>query len=153
MFCVQDGRVGGRPRYCSENVLGGELLAWWLLLSQALRAEVLFNGRQGQLYWLPHWFWGHVCVVPCLMGKLCFCSSENLENNTVSTETLSSTLFDIDYDRKCFSKSKMADLNDFLKDHMAPEYWCCKLSLVITGINWHFKAYYNLEKIVNCNHI
>ncbi len=69
MSCAQDVRAGGGSWYCSEDVLGGELLAWWLLLSQALCAEVLLNGHEGQLYRLPYWFWGHICVVPCPVGK------------------------------------------------------------------------------------
>lgn len=65
----QDVRAGGGARRGSEDVLGGELLAGRLLLPQAVCAEVLSDGSQGQLHGFPHRLWRHLGLVPCSLGE------------------------------------------------------------------------------------
>lgn len=85
---IKDGRVGGGAWCGSEDVLGGELLAGWLLLPQALCPEVLPYGSQGQLHRFPHRLWWHLGLVPCSLGK---CRHEK-ELNVFGNQTK------IDYD-------------------------------------------------------
>lgn len=49
--------------------MGRKPLAWRVCVWETKCAEVLSDGGEGQLHWLPHWFWRNFSVVPCTTGE------------------------------------------------------------------------------------